>query len=76
MQDASPWKSPDKTPDHRGRAVDLFVNMLSLLTTPVNGAGQSKRNKVFMDRERPFSRKILNATTAHPYLLEVCPEEE
>ena len=77
MQAVSPQKWPDKTPDHRGRAVDLFVNILSLVTIPVNGTGQSKRNKVFVDRERPFSQKIVkHATTAHSHLLEAGPEEE
>ena len=67
----------DRSVRTRDRVDDLFVNILSLLTIPVNGAGQSKRNKVFVDRERPFSQKIVkHATTAHSHLLEAGPEEE
>ena len=55
MQALSPQKRPDEASDHGARADDILVNILSLLTIPVNGAGQSKRNKVFVDRERPFS---------------------
>ena len=77
MQALSPQKRPDEASDHAARADDIFVNVLSLLAIPVNGAGQSKRNKVFVDRERPFSQKIVNhATTAHSHLLEAGPEEE
>lgn len=77
MQALSPQKRPYEASDHGARAVDIFVNILSLLTIPVNGAGQSKRNKVFVDRERPFSQKIVkHATTAHSHLLEAGPEEE
>ena len=77
MQALSPQKRPYEASDHGARAVDIFVNVLSLLTIPVNGAGQSKRNKVFVDRESPFSQKIVkHATTAHTHLLEAGPEEE
>ena len=77
MQALSPQKRPDEASDHGARADDIFVNILSLLTIPVNGAGQSKRNKVFVDRERPFSQKIVkHATTAHSHFLEAGPEEE
>ena len=77
MQALSPQKRPYEASDHGARAVEMFVNILSLLTIPVNGAGQSKRNKVFVDRESPFSQKIVkHATTAHTHLLEAGPEEE
>ena len=77
MQALSPQKRPDKASDHGARTDDIFVNILSLLAIPVNGAGQSKRNKVFVDRESPFSQKIVkHATTAHSHLLEAAPEEE
>lgn len=77
MQALSPQKRPYEASDHGARAVDIFVNILSLLTIPVNGAGQSKHNKVFVDRESPFSQKIVkHATTAHTHLLEARPEEE
>jgi len=77
MQALSPQKRPYEASDHGARAVDIFVNILSLLTIPVNGAGQSRRNKVFVDRERPFSQKIVkHATTTHSHLLEAGPEEE
>ena len=77
MQALSPQKRPDEASDHGARADDISVNILSLMAVTVNGAGQSKRNKVFVDRERPFSQKtVKHATTAHPYLLEAGPEEE
>ena len=60
MQTVSPQTRPDETHDHGGRADVLFVNILSLFTASVNGAGQLKRNKVSEDRERPFSQKIVN----------------
>ena len=77
MQALSPQKRPDEASDHGARADDILVNILSLLTIPVNGPGQSKRNKVFVDRERPFSQKIVKpATTALSHLLDAGPEEE
>ena len=39
---------------------NLFVNILSLLTASVNGAGQSGRSEVFEDRERPFGQELVN----------------
>ena len=39
---------------------DRLVNILSLLTTTVNGAGQLGRSEVIEDRERPFSQEIVN----------------
>ena len=39
---------------------DRLVNILSLLTTTVNGVGQSGRSEVFEDRERSFSQEIVN----------------
>ena len=39
---------------------DRFVNILSFLTTTVNGTGQSGRSEVFEDRERLFSQEIVN----------------
>ena len=47
MQALFPQKRPDEASDLGARADDIFVNILSLLAIPVNGAGQSKRNKVF-----------------------------
>ena len=60
MQTVSPQTWPDEALDHGGRADDLLVNILSLFTTTVDAAGQSKRDKVSKDRERPFSQKIVN----------------
>ena len=39
---------------------DRLVNILSFLTTTVNGVGQSGRSEIFEDRERPFSQEIVN----------------
>ncbi|MAJ54851.1 MAG: hypothetical protein CBC67_02440 [Gammaproteobacteria bacterium TMED107] len=39
---------------------DRFVNILSYLTTTVNGTGQSGRSEVFEDRERPFGQELVN----------------
>ena len=76
MQTVSPQTWPNVARDHGGRADDIIVNILSFFTISVNGAGQSKRNKVAEPRAPVQSQDSKQMTTAYPYLLDAGPEKD
>ena len=56
----APSEMTRRSPLSGAGLADQFVNILSFMTTTVNGTGQSGRSEVFEDREHPFGQELVN----------------
>ena len=68
MQTLPPWLRPASDPRTRDRVDRSIVNILSLLTVPVNGVSLPGQNKLFEVSERLISEENLSLGQSAPRL--------
>ena len=61
-----PWLRPASVPEQRTMLTDLVVNILSLLTVPVNGVSLPGQNKLLEVSQRLISEGKLIARAERP----------